>query len=86
MTKENLIEKIKSLVPNDTQLEISHNDVFVHNDTKYLLWEVMNDNNVLWVNYETNTTNGTAYSVLSDFDTEIIQHILDAVQTNIQID
>ena len=29
---------------------------------------------------------GEAYSVLSDFDTEIIQHILDVVQTNIQID
>lgn len=86
MIKENLIEKIKSLVPNDTQLEINNNDVFVHNGTKYLLWELMNDNNVLWVNYETNTTNGTAYSVLSDFDTEIVQHILDAVQANIQID
>lgn len=87
MAKENLIKKINSLVPNDTELEIRHNDLFVHNGTKYLLWEVMNDDGVLWLHYETsgNTcTNGTAYSVLSDFDTEILQHILDAVQANIQ--
>jgi len=89
MAKENLIEKIKSLVPNDTEMKISHNDLFVHDGTKYLLWEVMNDGGVLWLHYETsgNTcTNGTAYSVLSDFDTEILQHILDAVQANKQID
>jgi len=89
MAKENLIEKIKSLVPNDTELKISHNDVFDHDGTKYLLWEIMNDDNVLWLHYETsgNTcTNGTAYSVLSDFDTEILQYILYAVQANIQKD
>lgn len=84
MVRENIIEKIKSLVPNDTQLEISHNDLFVHNDTKYLLWGIMNDNNVLWVDYETNTSNGRVYSVLSDFDAEILQHILDTIQANIQ--
>lgn len=87
MAKENLIEKIKSLVPNDTQLKIRHNDLFVHNGTKYLLWEIMNDYGVLWLDYETdgNTcTCGRAYSVLSDFDAEILQHILDAVQANIQ--
>lgn len=84
MAKENLIEKIKSLVPNDTELEIKHNDLFVHNGTKYLLWEIMNDDNVLWVDYETNTSNGRVYSVLSDFDAEILQHILDTIQANIQ--
>ena len=84
MTRENLIEKIKSLVPKDTELEIKHNDLFVHNGTKYLLWEIMNDNNVLWVDYETNTSNGRVYSVLSDFDAEILQHILDTVQANMQ--
>lgn len=94
MTKENIIErkklrgsiieKIKSLVPKDTQLEINHNDLFVHNGTKYILWEIMNDYNVLWVDYETNTSDGRVYSVLSDFDAEILQHILDAVQANIQ--
>jgi hypothetical protein len=46
----------------------------------------MNDGGVLWLHYETNTTIGTAYSVLSDFDTEILQYILDTVQANIQID
>ena len=87
MAKENLIEKIKSLVPNDTQLEIKHNDLFVHNGTKYLLWEIMNDDGVLWVDYESDgkiTTNGRMCCVLNMFGMEILQHILDAVQTNIQ--
>lgn len=87
MTKENLIKKIMSLVPNDTQLEIKHNDLFVHNDTKYLLWEIMNDDGLLWVDYESSgniCTNGRVCLVLNIFDTEIVQHILDAVQSNIQ--
>ena len=87
MSKENLIEKIKSLVPNDTEIEIRHNDLFVHNGTKYLLWEIMNDDGLLWVDYESSgniCTNGRLCLVLNMFDTEIVQHILEAIQANIQ--
>lgn len=89
MTKENLIGEIKSLIPNDTELEIRLNDLFVHNGTKYLLWEVMNDDGLLWVDYESSgniCTNGRICCVLQMFDAEIVQHILDAIQANIQID
>ena len=89
MTKENIIEKIKSLVPNGTELEIRHNDLFVHNGTNYLLWEIMNDDGLLWVDYESSgniCTNGRMCCVLNIFGMEIVQHILDVVQANIQKD